>query len=138
MKKRTKRYLSSTLVTAMVLTTVLTGCGGGSGNSGGGGSSSSKNGGLPELTADRYELDASAPAWQLDKKTDTTQLTWYVNADWWNTDWGNDTVTKKIKEDLNLDVQFITGDDTKLNTFFAGGKKPDIITVFDASSSVAQ
>ncbi|MFG6332725.1 MAG: sugar ABC transporter substrate-binding protein, partial [Lachnospiraceae bacterium] len=70
--------------------------------------------------------------------TETTALTWYVNADWWNTDWGNDTVTKKIKEDLNLDVQFITGDDTKLNTFFAGGKKPDIITIFDANSSVAQ
>lgn len=138
MKKRTKRYLATMLVTATAVTTVLTGCGGSSGNGGGGGNSASKGGGLPELTADRYELDASTPAWQLDKKTETTELTWYVNADWWNTDWGNDTVTKKIKEDLNLDVQFITGDDTKLNTFFAGGKKPDIITVFDASSSVAQ
>lgn len=135
MKKKTKRYLATILATATAAATLLSGCGGdgGSGTKGG-----SAKGGLPELTADRYELDATKPAWQLDKKTETTELTWYVNADWWNTDWGNDTVTKKIKEDLNLDVQFITGDDTKLNTFFAGGKKPDIITIFDANSSVAQ
>ncbi len=135
MKKKTKRYLATILATATAVATLLSGCGG-DGDSGAKGGSA--KGGLPELTADRYELDATKPAWQLDKKTETTELTWYVNADWWNTDWGNDTVTKKIKEDLNLDVQFITGDDTKLNTFFAGGKKPDIITIFDANSSVAQ
>lgn len=135
MRKKTKRGLSTILVTAAAAMLLLSGCGN-SGDSGAKGTSS--KGGLPELTADRYELDASKPAWQLDQKTETTELTWYVNADWWNTDWGTDTVTKKIKEDLNLDVQFITGDDTKLNTFFAGGKKPDIITIFDANSSVAQ
>lgn len=87
---------------------------------------------------DRYELDETAPAWTLDKKTETTELTWYVNADWWNTDFGKDVVTKKMKEDLNVDIKFITGDDTKLNTFFAGGDMPDIVTVFDAKSKVAQ
>ena len=133
MKKRTKRCLSTIMVTAMAAAALLTGCGQNSKET-----SASKGGELPELTADRYELDASTPAWQLDKRTETTELTWYVNADWWNTDWGTDTVTKKIKEELNIEVQFITGDDTKLNTFFAGGKKPDIITIFDASSSVAQ
>lgn len=134
MKKKAKRYWSTILFTATAVA-LLSGCGGDKGSGANGGSA---KGGLPELAADRYELDAAKPAWQLDQKTETTELTWYVNADWWNTDWGNDTVTKKIKEDLNLDVQFITGDDTKLNTFFAGGKKPDIITVFDANSSVAQ
>lgn len=86
----------------------------------------------------RYELDATKPAWTLDKKEEMTELTWYVNADWWNTDFGNDVVTKKIKEDLNVDIKFLTGDDTKLNTFFAGGDMPDIVTVFDAKSKVAQ
>ena len=85
----------------------------------------------------RYTLDPETPAWKLDTK-ENTELSWYVNADWWNTDWGNDVVTKKIKEDLKLDVTFTAGDDTKLNTFFAGGDMPDIITVFDASSSIAQ
>ena len=135
MRKKTKQGLSTILVTATAAMMLLSGCGN-NGDSGAKGTSA--KGGLPELTADRYELDASKPAWQLDQKTETTELTWYVNADWWNTDWGTDTVTKKIKEDLNLEVQFITGDDTKLNTFFAGGKKPDIITIFDANSSVAQ
>ncbi|MDE6916741.1 MAG: sugar ABC transporter substrate-binding protein [Lachnospiraceae bacterium] len=133
MKKKTKHYLTTILAAAAASAALLSGCG----NSGDKGAGPAK-GGLPELTADRYVLDASRPAWQLDQKAETTELTWYVNADWWNTDWGTDTVTKKIKEDLNLDVQFITGDDTKLNTFFAGGKKPDIITIFDANSSVAQ
>lgn len=84
----------------------------------------------------RYTVDPEKPAWQLDKKEEVTDLTWYVNADWWNTDFGKDIVTKKIKEDLNINIKFITGDDTKLNTFFAGGDMPDLLTVFDSNSQV--
>jgi putative aldouronate transport system substrate-binding protein len=87
---------------------------------------------------DRYTVDPETPAWQLDKKAETTDLTWYVNADWWNTDFGKDVVTKKIKEDLNINIKFITGDDTKLNTFFAGGDMPDLLTIFDSNSPVVQ
>lgn len=90
-----------------------------------------------DVTDGRYVVDANTPAWQLDTK-EGSKLTWYVNADWWNTSWDTDTVTKKIKEDLKLDVEFITGDDTKLNTLFAGDALPDIITVFDSSSTVAK
>ncbi|MDE1549696.1 sugar ABC transporter substrate-binding protein [Jeotgalibaca caeni] len=86
----------------------------------------------------RYELDATTPAWKLDTKEETTELTWYVNADWWNKDFGTDTVTKKIKEDLNIDIEFITGDDTKLNTLFAGGDMPDLITTFDPNSEIGK
>lgn len=86
----------------------------------------------------RYELDPTTPAWKLDTKEETTELTWYVNADWWNRDFGNDTVTKKIKEDLNVDITFITGDDTKLNTIFAGDDMPDVITLLDSNSVVAK
>lgn len=85
----------------------------------------------------RYTLDPNTPAWKLDTKENST-LTWYVNADWWNTNWGDDVVTKKIKDDLNVDIEFQVGDDTKLNTFFAGGDMPDIVTIFDSASSVAQ
>ncbi len=63
-------------------------------------------------------FNPSKPAWELDKKESNT-LTWYVNADWWNTEWANDTVTKVIADELNLNVEFVTGDDTKLNTYFA-------------------
>lgn len=128
MKKNVKKC-AAVLTGTLIVSAVLTGCGGK-------GDAEKKSGELPELTSDRYELDESTPAWKLDKK-ENTELTWYVNADWWNTDWGTDTVTKKIKEDLKLDVKFITGDDTKLNTFFAGGEMPDIITILDASSSAA-
>ncbi len=130
--KKSKNYLTKLLVATTVLGIGLTGCGSDKG------STSAKGGGLPELTEDRYVLDEATPAWQLDQREETAELTWYVNADWWNKDWGTDTVTKKIKEDLNIDITFITGDDTKLNTFFAGGNKPDIITIMDANSSVAQ
>jgi putative aldouronate transport system substrate-binding protein len=85
----------------------------------------------------RYTVDENTPAWKLDTK-ENTELSWYVNADWWNTDYGNDTVTKKLKEDLKLDVKFLTGDDTKLNTYFAGGELPDIITIFGGNSQAAQ
>ncbi|CAM3598259.1 sugar ABC transporter substrate-binding protein [Marinicrinis lubricantis] len=87
---------------------------------------------------DRYTPDSNTPAWKLDAKEETTELTWYVNADWWNTDFGSDVVTKKIKEDLNIHIKFITGDDTKLNTFFAGDQMPDLITIFDSNSQIAK
>ncbi|OAB33877.1 sugar ABC transporter substrate-binding protein [Paenibacillus glacialis] len=86
----------------------------------------------------RYTVDAETPAWKLDKKEETTELTWYVNADWWNTDFGKDLVTKKIKEDLNINIKFLKGDDTKLNTIFAGGDMPDLLTIFDSNSPVVQ
>jgi hypothetical protein len=104
----------------------FTGCGGkGSGSAAG------------KLPKARYALDPETPAWKADPEKDA-KLTWYVNAEWWNTGWGDDVVTKKVKSDLNLDVTFLTGDDTKLNTFFAGGDIPDIITTFNASSPMAQ
>lgn len=120
-----KRKLVCALTGAMIVY-MLSGCGGGDDKS------SSQ---LVDIS-DRYTPDAQVPAWTLDTKEDN-ELLWYVNADWWNTDWGNDLVTKKIKEDLNLDVTFITGDDTKLNTYFAGDDLPDIITIFDSSSTIA-
>lgn len=133
MKKRKRKSCLKVLLAATTVMVIgLTGCGSEKGNA------PVTEDGLPELTEERYVLDAATPAWQLDKKEETAQLTWYVNADWWNKDWGTDTVTKKIKEDLNIDITFITGDDTKLNTFFAGGEKPDIITIMDANSSVAR
>lgn len=108
---------------------VLAGCGGSS--------SAKADDATANLPDPSYEVSADTPAWKLDKTKDT-KLTWYVNADWWNKSWGEDLVTKQIKEDLNLDVEFITGDNTKLNTFFASGDMPDLITIFDSSSQVAQ
>ncbi|WP_339302612.1 sugar ABC transporter substrate-binding protein [Paenibacillus sp. FSL R5-0519] len=118
--------LFATLLAAVMM---ITGCSGGSGGS--------SEGNWVSIE-DRYTVDPEKPAWQLDKKEEVTDLTWYVNADWWNTDFGKDIVTKKIKEDLNINIKFITGDDTKLNTFFAGGDMPDLLTVFDSNSPVVQ
>lgn len=115
----------------LAVTLLASGCGSG-GNSANSGSSSL------ESVESRYTADPETPAWKLDTKEETTELTWYVNADWWNTDFGKDVVTKKIKEDLNIDIKFITGDDTKLNTFFAGGNMPDLLTIFDSNSPVVQ
>ncbi|WP_202961982.1 type 2 periplasmic-binding domain-containing protein [Bifidobacterium crudilactis] len=89
---------------------------------------------LPDPT---YKVSASTPAWKSDTSKDNT-LTWYVNADWWNKSFGKDMITAQIKKDLNLDITFVTGDDTKLNTYFASGKLPDIITTFDSTSKVSQ
>ncbi|WP_172250174.1 sugar ABC transporter substrate-binding protein [Saccharibacillus deserti] len=123
--RKTGWKLGAGMLTAALM---LSGCGGGS---------DSKEA-APISLEGRYALDPETPAWKSDKKAESTALTWYVNADWWNTDFGKDLVTKKIKEDLNVDIKFITGDDTKLNTFFAGGDMPDLITVFDSNSAVAQ
>ncbi|MEK3982046.1 sugar ABC transporter substrate-binding protein [Paenibacillus sp. FSL K6-3166] len=114
----------------MAVVLVFTGCG----------SKGSSDNSSKELSSieGRYTIDPQTPAWKLDTKKEITDLTWYVNADWWNTDFGKDLVTKKIKEDLNINIKFITGDDTKLNTIFAGGEMPDLLTVFDSNSPVVQ
>ena len=78
---------------------------------------------LPDPT---YKVDKSKPAWKSDKSKDNT-LTWYVNAEWWDKKYGTDLITKQVKKDLNLDIKFIIGDDTKLNTYFASGDIPDIV-----------
>lgn len=123
--KRTRTAAVAAALTAAAM--LLAACGGG--------------GGSREQTASdlegRYTPDPSTPAWQLDTKEEMTELTWYVNADWWNTEFGSDIVTKKIKEDLNVDITFLTGDDTRLNTMFAGGDVADMVTIFDMNSQVA-
>lgn len=103
----------------------------------GGGNSDTKESTEVDLS-ERYELDASTPAWQLDTKEEITELTWYVNADWWNDEWGNDVVTKQMEKDLNVKIKFIKGDDTNLNTMFSSNDMADIVTIFDSNSQVAQ
>jgi putative aldouronate transport system substrate-binding protein len=125
MKKSMK--LTAGLALCLLSAAVFTSCGKGRSGSADGGA----------LGKARYTIDPGTPAWKLDPEKDA-KLTWYVNAEWWNTGWGEDVVTKKVKEDLKLDVVFLTGDDTKLNTLFAGGDIPDIITTFNASSPMAQ
>lgn len=128
-KKSIRRTGIKLGIALMAVALIVSGCGGSKGGS--------KKGELASIE-DRYTPSADTPAWQLDKKEEPTELTWYVNADWWNTEFGKDVVTKKIQEDLNVKIKFITGDDTKLNTFFAGGEMPDLITTFGANSPAVQ
>ncbi|MFT8639323.1 sugar ABC transporter substrate-binding protein [Bifidobacterium sp.] len=99
--------------------------------------SSSADSAVSKLPDPTYKVSADTPAWKSDKSKDNT-LTWYVNADWWNKSFGKDLITAQIKKDLHLNINFVTGDDTKLNTYFASGKLPDVITTFDSTSKVAQ
>lgn len=123
-----KSLFFKTIALLFAISLILTGCNSGSKND--------KAANLDEKA--RYELDENTPAWKLDTKEEETELTWYVNAEWWNTAYGEDTVTKKLKEDLNLNIKFLNGDDTKLNTYFAGGDLPDIVTIFGMNSKAAK
>lgn len=37
--------------------------------------------------------------------------------------------TAQIKKDLNVDIEFISGDDSKLNAMISSGDMPDIVTL---------
>lgn len=126
------------LVCLLAVATALSGCGTGTTSSPTGANSSPEStpGGTQSASDARYTPDPNKPAYQLDPKEETT-LSWYVNADWWNTDYGNDPVTRTIKEKLKLNIEFTTGDDTKLNSLFGSGQLPDIITIFDSRSATA-
>lgn len=125
MRKNMKKKVATVLSLVFVMTSFV-GCGNGTsdGNSGG------------ELTEASYEVDASVPAYTLDTSEDNV-LTWYVNADWFGTSYGEDIITQTISEELNLEIEFIIGDDTNLNTYYASGDLPDIITVFDSTTEIA-
>ncbi|UUX33874.1 type 2 periplasmic-binding domain-containing protein [Fundicoccus culcitae] len=84
----------------------------------------------------RFEPDPTVPSWQSDTEY-PAKLTWYVNFDWYaQPGWGVDVVTRKIKEDMNIEVEFIAGNDENLNTMMAGGDLPDIMT-FDKNLTIA-
>ncbi len=126
------KRISTLFLSLSLLTSALVGCSSSSEGDKSTGSKASTN--LPEA---RYTIDPNTPAWKLDP-AENVKLTWYVNVDWWSQDFGTDYVTKILKEDLNIDVTFQVGDDTKLNGLFGSGQLPDIITVMDTQSQVAK
>lgn len=87
---------------------------------------------------DRYELDKNTPAWKLDNKKESTKITWYINSDWTALPFGEDVTTAQIKKDLNIDIEFISGDDSKLNAMISSGDLPDIVTLNDKTSQAAE
>lgn len=138
-----RRKLAGGMAALLAVSMFFAGCGkeSNAGNSGGKENDSKVTQGASNDNTDlsaqaRYELDENTPAYKLDTK-EMTELTWYVNAEWWNTEWGNDLITKKLEEELNVKINFLSGDDTTLNTMFASGEMPDLISVFDSSSQVA-
>lgn len=125
-----QKLLGMTAVT-MASITLLSGCGGGSD------ASAPSNTSAEDLPEARFEPAADTPSWESD--TDhAASLKWYVNFDWYaRSDWGLDVVSKKIKDDMNVDVEFVIGNDENLNTLLAGGDLPDLIT-FDKALPAAQ
>lgn len=79
-------------------------------------------------------LDPNVPGWMQTDRTERVTLRWFVQAEWWDTRWGEDFITRTIEELLNIDVEFITGNEETLNLIFADGNLPDIITTFDRNS----
>ena len=128
-----RKKMSKSIALMLAVSTMLTGCGGNNKNT-----ASKDDVSVNAAEKLRYELDENTPAWKLDTKEEITELTWYVNAEWWNTEWGNDIITQKIEEDLNVKINFISGDDSTLNTLFASEQLPDMISIFDSNSQVAQ
>lgn len=57
---------------------------------------------------------------------------WYINYSWYNTDFGENLVSKKIIEDTGVSIQFITpsGNESELlNSLISADNLPDIITL---------
>ena len=119
-----KKLLFITTLVAVMLFAVA--CTNADDNSNGGGDSGAS------------EFDPNIPGWQQTERTERVTLTWFVQADWWDTSWGDDFITRTISELLNIDVEFITGEEEALNLLFAGGDLPDIMTIFDSNSQAAQ
>ncbi|MEI8095402.1 MAG: hypothetical protein WCG80_14420 [Spirochaetales bacterium] len=90
------------------------------------------------LVAPAMAQDASLPAartkntdakagWETDKKPGS--VSWYLNWGWYDRKYKQDVVTQKTFADTKIEVTYSYGDDDKLNTLFASGKLPDIMTI---------
>ncbi len=129
MMKKTMKQISALALAAMMGASVIGGCG----------TAQNQAADVSDTSATddtAVKKDPSVPGWQQDN-SEHVELTWYVNATWWDPSFGEDLVTKKIAEDTNVTINFVVGDDTNLNTYFAGEDLPDVITLFDSSSSAA-
>ncbi len=51
---------------------------------------------IDDLEEARYEIDPNTPAWQVDDE-ENVELTWYVNAEWFDRAYGEDVITKKVE-----------------------------------------
>ncbi len=63
---------------------------------------------------------------------DTTTLDWYINYSWFDSQWGENIVSKKITEETGVDIEFIVpkGTETeKLDSMINSGTLPDIVTI---------
>ena len=81
------------------------------------------------LPAPRFTPDPNTPSWQLDQAYDAS-IVWYVNYIWWPAhNMGDSWVTTVMMGDLNVRIEFISGEMENLNTMVAGGTLPDIITL---------
>lgn len=61
-----------------------------------------------------------------------TTLSWYINYSWFNMQWGNNLVSKKIKADTNIDIDFIVPSGSESNTLevmLASNQLPDLLTL---------
>ena len=67
-----------------------------------------------------------------DAKEETVQFDWYVNFSWFNTDWGQNEVSRAITEKTGVSIDFISpsgNEAEKLNALMASGSLPDLITI---------
>ena len=63
---------------------------------------------------------------------DTTTLDWFINYSWFDSQWGENIVSKKITEETGVDIEFIVpkGTETeKLDSMINSGTLPDIVTI---------
>ena len=61
-----------------------------------------------------------------------TDLSWYINFSWFNTDWGNNIVSKAITKKTKCNINFITptgNPNEKLDSMIASDSLPDLITL---------
>lgn len=63
---------------------------------------------------------------------EVTELDWYINYSWFQTEWGRDAVSKKITEETGTAVNFLTpsGNEVeKLKLLVSSDSLPDLITI---------
>ena len=78
------------------------------------------------------EEEAKVKKPEYETEAEEVTLNWYVNFSWFTTPFGGNAVSKKIKEDTGININFITpkgNENEKFNALISSGTLPDIITL---------
>ena len=88
--------------------------------------------GIGAVTVIRSRENVTTYSEDLEKEDEVVTLTWYINYSWFDSEWGDNIVSRKITEATGVEIEFIVPKGTeseKLDSMINTDTLPDLVTL---------